>query len=303
MINELKHITIIFVLFQSTNKILNLIKKLSEFKIIIVDNGGNKEIIKKIINLNSQLQIITPKKNLGFGKANNLAFKFVNTKYTLLLNPDVSINKKAIIYLLNCIQNYNNCAIAVPNICDNICLKSEYGIFPEKSKGVKRNLIEQKISDSLDKKSPLGDICIDVAWGSAMLLNNNVIKKIGLFDENFFLYWEDIELCRRLREKKYSIIMSYKSYAVHYQHTSVKRNLISNFIINFHSEKSPFIYFKIKKNNPILYKRLFLYLLRSLSYLLVLNLNKSLKNTARFFAVFFYIFSRKQLIKHSKLKQ
>ena len=292
MKNDLDNLTIILVLYKSTDKVLECINNLEDLKIIIVDNGGNKKIIEKIVKKNPLCKIIYPKKNLGFGKANNLAFQAVSTNYTLLLNPDTNISKKDIFNMISCIDDNKNCAVVVPKIYDASNFIGGYGIFPEKGKGIRRNYFDQQICNSLEDKFPSGDICIDTAWASIMLLKNDIIKKTGLFDEKFFMYWEDIEFCKRLREKRYSIIMSSSSSAVHYKHLSVKKDIFTNFIINHHSELSPLIYFDVKKNSFFLYKRLSAYLFRSLTYLLILNISKSFKNLAKFSGILIFIFTR-----------
>ena len=99
-----------------------------------------------------------------------------------------------------------------------------------------------------------------------------------LGDKKIFLYWEDFELCRRLKIKKISIIKSFNSTAIHLERRSVKSSYFNKFIMTVHNDKSAYIYFKVKKNNPIFIKRIFLYIFRFASYLLIFNLKKSLKN-------------------------
>ena len=121
-----------------------------------------------------------------------------------------------------------------------------------------------------------------------MLFNTNVFNKIGKFDKKFFLFWEEIEICRRIRQNKFSYIISPNSCAFHHQGNSSKQNLITFFIRIFHSELSPLIYFNVNKFSGILFLRSLKYLFRSISYLCILNFYKSFKNIIKFFAVFYY---------------
>ena len=103
-------ITIIIVLYNSTDLIFDCLKSLKKFKIIIVDNGKSSKQIEKI-KKNQNIKIISKNKNLGFGNAINFAFEFIKTDF-LILNPDIKIDEDAILRLCNTALIYENCAIA-----------------------------------------------------------------------------------------------------------------------------------------------------------------------------------------------
>ena len=75
-----KDLTVVLVLYISTNLVLGLIKELKNINIIIVDNGGNENIINQIKEINIDLKILTQNKNLGYGRAINLAFQKIDTR-------------------------------------------------------------------------------------------------------------------------------------------------------------------------------------------------------------------------------
>jgi hypothetical protein len=109
------------------------------------------------------------------------------------------------------------------------------------------------------------------------------------------MYWEDMELSKRIFcTKKFSIVLSYEAKAQHLQGTGVKKNFLSNFIKEYHSELSPLIYFKIDKNKFFLRIKMIKYFFRIFSYLFILNLKNSIKNMAKFSAIFFYVYSSKK---------
>ena len=145
--------------------------------------------------------------------------------------------------------------------------------MPEYSKGIKRSNFEEDISKKLHKKYPSGDFCVYTFLGSIMMIRKDLLAKIGNFCEDYFMYWEDMELSRRIfNSKKYSIVLSHKAKAQHLQGTGVKNNFLSNYIKQYHSELSPLIYFKIDKRNFFLIKRMIKYFFRIFSYLIILNL-------------------------------
>ena len=280
-----KDITGIVVLYDTTIEIVNCLRRLKDIKFIIVNNGKcSKKIINEILEFKNILKYFKPKKNLGFGRANNFAFKYVNTKYTLLINADVKTSIKDIEELVNTLVKYPNTGISVPILVDennnNIdfleCLPEVASKFGKQS--------------NINKKIMSGDTCINFCWGAIMLLNNEIIRKTKLFNKKYFLFWEDYDLCRKLYSKKIPIIKTYLSRALHLKHRSVKDNYKNYFLIQMYHLLSSYIYFDVDKKNNLLIKRFFIYLFRSITYILILNIKKSLKNIARLTAIIKYKF-------------
>lgn len=277
-------ITIVIVLYDSTSLIFECLKSLSNFNIIIVDNGKNYNIIN-ILKKNKNIKIITKNKNLGFGNAINFAFEFIKTEFFFILNPDLLIDESAILKLLSTALSYKNCAIVAPfNFTD----ADSYGVFPEK-----RNIIDKNkdflINMEDQKNKPEGEICVDVSKGCALLINSKYFKEVDYFTKKYFLFWEEIDLCRKFKKKKLSIIVNPLSLAYHNQGKSSKLTL-NNFILKtYHSELSPLYYFNIKKNSAYLYKNMLKYLFRTLSYLCILNIKNSLKNLSKLSANISYL--------------
>ena len=134
-----------------------------------------------------------------------------------------------------------------------------------------------------------GDVCVNFCWAAILLLNNKIMRKIGLFNKNLFIFWEDFYLCRKLKEKSIPIIKIFESKAIHKGSASTKQTIKSNFIINKHHLLSSYIYFNVKKDSFYLKKKLMIYFFRSISYLFVINFKNSLKNFARLCAVISYL--------------
>ena len=134
-----------------------------------------------------------------------------------------------------------------------------------------------------------GDVCINFSIACILLVNNEVIKKIGLFNKKYFIYWEDFELFRRLKLNKIPAIKSYNSVAHHLWKKSTNVNLVSQFIMDVHHHKSAYIYFNVSKNYLFFFKKFFVYTFRFITYLFILNIKKSLKNLARLYAIYLYL--------------
>jgi len=284
-------ITVLIIIYNSDQKILNILKTLAGIKILVVDNGRNNLLINIIKKDFSNINIITNKKNIGFARAVNCGLNIIKTKYVMLLNPDAYIGFDSIVKLRETFDKYSNAIIVVPAVYNENVYSAEYGLLPEQSKGIKRNSLEEEVSHKLNKKYPSGDFCVYTFLGSIMMIDRILLAKIGNFSENFFMYWEDMELSRRIfNTKKFSIVLSYEAKAHHLQGTGVKKNFLSNYIKEYHSELSPLIYFKIDKNKFFIKKKMIKYLFRIFLYLIILNLKRSIKNIAKFSATFFYIY-------------
>jgi len=277
-------ITIVIVLYNSSNLIFDCLKSLSNFNIIIVDNGKNSSILNQLNNYKN-IKIISKNKNLGFGNAVNFAFELIKTEFFFVVNPDIEIDEDSILTLLNTALDYENCAISAPlNIPD----EDSFGILPEKKIIYKENQNHYSLQSS--KKIKLdGEICVDVSKGCALLINSKYFRQVGFFSKKYFLFWEEIDLCRKFLNNNCSIIVNPSALAYHKQGKSSKISIKNTFIRSFHSELSPLYYFNIKKNSLHLYKNMMKYMFRFISYLLILNVNNSIKNLSKLSANIIYI--------------
>ena len=129
-VKNLKKITIVIVGYNSSSIIFGLLKNLINFEIIFVDNGGNNDIIEKLKSY-INIKIISKGKNIGYGNGVNFAFKYVNTEYFFVLNPDIVIEEHAIINLLNIIIKEQYCAVIAPLMPTDF---DSFGIFLRKEK-------------------------------------------------------------------------------------------------------------------------------------------------------------------------
>lgn len=281
-----KELTIIIVLYNSTNLIFECLRSLNNFKIIIVDNGKNKNILKKLNNYQNIKKIISTKKNLGFGNGVNLAFNEIKTDYFLVLNPDIVLDENSILELLKISKVDSNCAISAPYISTD---KDGYSMLPEYGKSIVRNANQIKCSESLNNLKPSGNFCAQVTKGCALLINSKHFSDVGMFTKEYFLFWEEVDLCRKFFKKKNSVIISPKALAFHKEGMSAKKTL-SVFIKRiYHSEKSPLYYYNARKNSRSMYLLLLKYLFRSITYFCILNLKNSLKNIIKLSANLSYI--------------
>ena len=174
-------ITVIITSFHSGEKIFNCIESINkDVKIIVIENSNDQELKKKIQSKYKNVDCILSEENLGYGAGNNLGLSKVLTNYALIVNPDVTLEKDTIDNFFLTTNNVKNFGIIAPISKDEI-----YTNF------------------SVDNDKNLKEV--ESVKGFAMFLSMNNLKEIKFFDENFFLYFEEIDLCKRIRKNDIKI--------------------------------------------------------------------------------------------------
>lgn len=197
-------ISISIVLFNSPEKIyLPLVKKLInsdlDLILVIVDNDD----IEKKFSKSKKICYIKNNKNYGFGKSHNIALKKIafKSKFHLFVNPDIRFSISDLIRLIEYMKTNKDIDILMPNIKNfyghklHYCKKLPNPIdlltrrfFPFIKTDYEIKNLKNKFVKNIPNLS-----------GSFLLTRTNAIKKIGGFDERFFLYMEDVDLVRRIR--------------------------------------------------------------------------------------------------------
>ena len=233
-------ITVIIVLFEEEiNLIFRCLENVKNYKIIIVDNAGNISLKKKIEEKFKIYIYILNKKNYGYTKAANQAIRQCDTEYILMFQADGLISNKDISILLKSHKKYEDCFVTSPTSYDKDSkLSYNGGCLPEKNLG-------------MDVLNLEGDVCVETVLGSIILFKKKDILELGLFDENFFLYYLDFELCRRIINRKKSIIQIFDAKAQHdHGEIKVKNFLKKIFIRNYNFTFDELYYFfKINKHH------------------------------------------------------
>jgi len=244
------------------------LESIRNYKIIIVDNAGNISLKKKIKEKFEIYKYILNKNNCGYAKAANQAIEQCDTEYILMFQADALISNKDISILLKSHKKYENCFITSPTYYDKESkLSYNSGCLPEKNS--KKDILNLE-----------GDVCVETILGSIILFNKKDMIELGLFDENFFLYFLDFELCRRIKQKKKSVIQIFDA-KVQHEHGKIKvKNVLKRiFIRNYNLTFDELYYFfKIKKHFEIfkkLKKKLPNYIIKSITNLFLLRFDQS----------------------------
>ena len=233
--NNLKDLTVIIVTFKTNEDILyNCINSISkDVNIINIENSNDTSHKKKIEQKYNNVKVILSGKNLGYGGGNNLGIQKSETRYILISNPDVVYNNNFFEEVKNYLKDDLNFSIIGPSYNDEKILS--YGSFDL-----------SKNSNEFDKFH-----LKEVDWvvGCTMLLDTKKINENFYFDENFFLYFEEADLCRRIKLKGGRIYTSSKLLVDHYGHkgsaaTDPKYSIETEMFRNWHWMWSSFYYKK-----------------------------------------------------------
>tara|TARA_A100001015_G_scaffold261058_1_gene306277 strand:- start:1621 stop:2466 length:846 start_codon:yes stop_codon:yes gene_type:complete len=180
------NITIVINTFKSEDKIFSCLDSINAFcKVIIIENSDNIDLKKKLENKYSHLECYLTGENLGYANGNNYGLSKVKSKYALILNPDTTLESQTLNNFLNTAKKYKDFAIIGPAKQD-----------------------EFNNDDPHAKKDEVFEA--NHCKGFAMLFNLVQFREIGFFDSNFFIYLEEIDLCRRLKQKQKKIYLDKK---------------------------------------------------------------------------------------------
>ena len=247
-----KELTIIIVTFKSDEKIIKCLNSIAkEIPVVVVENSSNENFKKKIENDFHNVKCILTGENKGYSKANNIGLNLVTTKYALILNPDTTLEK-------NAIKNF----LIVANLTKDFWLlgPSKDQMIDLDFKG--KNLIE-----------------VDNLKGFAVFFNISKFNK-KYFDENFFLFFEEIDLCRRVKKNKGKIYLDKYIHIKHDGASSVNKTnkLDLEKTRNWHWMWSTFYYHKKYKGFLlafiIILPKLFSAIFKTLFYFMILNNKK-----------------------------
>tara|TARA_B100000780_G_scaffold85884_1_gene59012 strand:- start:622 stop:1548 length:927 start_codon:yes stop_codon:yes gene_type:complete len=203
MIKKLDQIKIIIVTFESQLIINKTLNNLKRFKVYLVENSNNKKFKLDIESKFKNVTCLLSGSNIGYGSAINLALKKIKAKYYLILNPDCTVSEKTILELRSNLETHEKMHVIAPLTVDKKNrIYKRYGYFF--SSEIKKNFIENKKFKQ-----------VDFVIGCIFLIKSKVFNKIGLFDENFFLNYEEIDFFKRLRNFKYNVFINKKCIAKH----------------------------------------------------------------------------------------
>ncbi len=211
--------------------------------IFVVDNNSTDNSCSMVRQKFPSVSLIENKENLGFSKANNQAIRLSNAEYVLLLNPDTIIEETTLSKMVAFMDSHADAGGLGVRMIDG------KGVFlPESKRGLPTPAVAFYKISGLSRLFPrsirfgqyhLGHLdpnsmhSVDILSGACMMLRRSVLDEVGLLDEEYFMYGEDIDLSYRIIKAGYRNYYFPETTIVHFKGESTKKGSL-NYIVLFY---------------------------------------------------------------------
>ena len=195
-------------------------------EIIVVDNGssdGSVEAFRKL-KKEGKIELIENSGNFGYAKANNQGIRIARGKYLLLLNNDTIVKRGALTKLVEFAEETPDAGVIGSKLLNKDgSLQPSCFHFPTIANAVKEYFLGQK--GHFKKFAPKGKepTPIDALVGAAFLITPAAFKKVGMLDERYFAYFEDLDYCRKVWQTGLKVYYLPSSEIVHYHGATFKK--------------------------------------------------------------------------------
>lgn len=182
------------------------------WEIIVVDNGSGDDSARRLeAEFGADIKLIKNRENLGFARANNQGAKIAGGKYLFFLNSDTTVNDNFLEDWSRRLSGDKTIGLIAPCLLDEGGGKQAkaYGPFPTISYLLYKNLISRRDND-FPKRA-------DWVSGAALAIRHDLFAALGGWDENFFLYLEDVDLSWRVRQAGYRVVRDENARVSHHQ--------------------------------------------------------------------------------------
>jgi N-acetylglucosaminyl-diphospho-decaprenol L-rhamnosyltransferase len=256
---DLHRITVTVVTYESQHCMVDLGQHLQAFAhVIVVDNASADQTVAAAQQHLPQAHIIRNARNLGFGAANNRAFAQATTEFVLLLNPDCTMTTDAALALLDAADRYPHASAIGPQLFDGNG-KPEMGYRMRLDRWAARGGPAE------------GDLCVEFLSGACMLIRRDALQHIGGFDEDFFLYQEDHDLCLRLSKECGALVLCPSATATHLSRRSSggANRYRAEYVRGYHHIQSKFIFSRKHEGRSISITKRWTYCIQSILEIII----------------------------------
>ena len=223
----------------------NLERGTWNLELIVVDNASSDGSAAMVRQHFPQVRLIANNSNLGFTHANNQGLAASQGRYVLLLNPDTEVVGDAVATLLAFLEAHPDVGVVGPQLrFPDGSIQPSRRRFPTLATAFVESTVLQPLfaGSSLLRRYYVADqpddVTQDVDWlvGACLLVRREAIEQAGPLDEGFFMYSEELDWCRRLKQAGWRIVYLPAAQVIHYEGKSSEQNLAAR-DIRFHSSK------------------------------------------------------------------
>lgn len=211
-------------LLKQSLKHLFLINPALDFEVIVVDNNSRDGSAEMVRHKFPQVRLIESMQNYGYSKGVNLGLAEANGSYAAIFNPDIFVSRGALETMVNYLDNHPEAALVGPKLVNaDESLQYSCFCFPKIYTPLLRRTFlggtaqgRRELDRYLMKKWAHNESApVDWLLGGALVARVSALAEVGFLDERYFLYFEDTDLARSLRNKNYKIIYLPSAKMVH----------------------------------------------------------------------------------------
>lgn len=228
-------VSVVIVSFNTKPELLRCLESLTAnvslpLEVIVVDNASQDGTVEALRHQRPSAQLIANRKNVGFARACNQGLRAARAPLVLVLNSDTEVRPGAVEALVEALQRNPDAALAGPRTLNSDgTLQASFGP-PLTLQGEWQR---RRLMRGLRARRPEAMRELEEAWsgerepawisGSCMLARRKALEEVGLFDESFFLYEEDVDLCLRLRQARWRLVLVPSAEVIHHLGRSVQK--------------------------------------------------------------------------------
>ncbi len=189
------------------------------FEVIVVDNASREPGVEQVVGPYPDITLIRNRENRGFAGANNQALRRCRGRYVLLLNPDTVLYPGSIDRLWELLEQHPAAGAAGPQLLSSAGRPMEsYCSFPGPHLLWRGLITALKADFAIYQEQPdHTPLLVDWVGGACMLLRRQALDQVGMLDESFFIYFEEADLCWRLRDAGWETYYVPEAQVVHHQ--------------------------------------------------------------------------------------
>ena len=223
-----KLVTISVVSHKQSDKVTELLNDLKQYPEIfsVILTYNLPEVAVAIpAELKSRTKVVWNSQPKGFGENHNTAFLYCTTQYFCVLNPDINFIKNPFSELIMCLKKNDSVALAAPLIL-NLAneLEDSFRDFPAPKQILTRVLGLKANNENIINKQISETLYPEWVAGMFMLFRSEEFQHIGGFDEGFFMYCEDVDICLRLRMNNKVLVVSHLVHVIHNARRESRKN-------------------------------------------------------------------------------
>jgi GT2 family glycosyltransferase len=216
-----------------------------DFEVLLVDNASTDDTVQQVQAQFSQVRLLTNSQNIGFARANNQAIRQCKGEYILLLNPDTEVMENSLERLVRFLDAHRQAGAAGSRLLNpDGTLQTSCYPMPTLFREFWRMF-------HLDVLRPIGIYNmatwdtettrqVDVIQGASLLVRRKAFDRIGVLDETYFIYTEEVDLCYRLQKDGWQLHWVPQSKVIHYGGQSTKQ-IAENMFLRLYESKVLFM--------------------------------------------------------------